>query len=322
MQVITAETQADFENCTIVPLEGSSILKYFIKDEGAVWKTNIKDFLSQNTIAKPDVVIITGGPFMQFGLSTWLKKKYGAKIILDYRDPFAINPGFHNNWFKVLIKSFFERKFNQDADALITVNRHCANLLNCFNSKKNAIVQNGYDETIKLKINPIRNKQKRTFIYPGKFYFSTSEMQSAFENTGAKLTYIGPDQGKLKLPSQNIQSKGFVSYEKAMITIAENDVGIIQTYGFKYVSTTKIFDFIRCCRIILIISDDKIGEGSIQDELKNYPNVFWSRNHMNDIADKIACIQNLDYVNPPENFSEKFSRSYQMQRLVQLINSL
>ena len=96
LQVITGQEDASGDNVHVVPKSGSSIWTKVIADDGIIWKKNIQSYLEKNTLDSPDLVIITGGPFMHFGLTNWLKKKYTCKVILDYRDPFAINPGFEN----------------------------------------------------------------------------------------------------------------------------------------------------------------------------------------------------------------------------------
>ena len=102
-EVITAEQNAQGSGIHYVPMEGSSSLSALIKDEGLIWKKNVQSYLEQSNL-QPDFVVITGGPFMQFRLTKWLKKRFNCKVILDYRDPFADNPGYANSGIKKAIK--------------------------------------------------------------------------------------------------------------------------------------------------------------------------------------------------------------------------
>jgi hypothetical protein len=62
--------------------------------------------------------------------------------------------------------------------------------------------------------------------------------------------------------------------------------------------------------------------GSIRDELKTYPNVFWAMNTTEDIHRSMEEIKQSTYVRPQEGFSNKYSRQNQMQHLVDLIQEI
>ncbi len=316
--VITAERNATGDNIHIVPKVGTSFVNKFIKDDGVVWKKNIQIYLFKNDIPQPDLVIITGGPFMHFTLAKWFKNIYKSKVILDYRDPFAINPGFDNSKIKVKMKLFFENRFNKNADALVTVNDYCGKLVCCFDEKPNAIVQNGYDETVQPELKKVE-LESPTFSYTGKFYFGPEPILEAMTEMKLHFHCAGPDK---VTPNEFIHPKGFVEYSEAAQLIADHDVAIIQTYGEDFQSTTKIFDYIRCKRAILIVSNNYIERGSIHEELKGYPNVFWVENNKESIMESIAKIQMSTYTEPYQDFHLKYSRKYQMKKLLTLIQKI
>lgn len=322
VQVITGQEDASGDNVHVVPKSGSSIWTKVIADDGIIWKKNIQSYLENKPLDAPDLVIITGGPFMHFGLTSWMKKKYSCKVILDYRDPFAINPGFKNGWLKVKIKQVIEKRFNAAADGLITVNEYCGKIISLFNSKPSVIAQNGYDETVACETLEVDLNEKVSFSYAGKFYFDPGPIQEAVIQEKVDLHYIGPDENRLDVNDEFIHSKGFVDYPRALEVIGKNDVGIIQTYGHEFQSTTKIFDYVRCERAILIVSGDKLHEGSIHDELKRYPNVFWAKNDSKSIAEAIRAIKDSSYAEPPKGFADEYSRKYQLTYVVQLIERL
>lgn len=322
VSVITAQEDASGENLHLVRKSGKSILTKLIADDGILWKKNIQEYLEKHSLESPDLVIITGGPFMHFGLSSWLKERYQCKVVLDYRDPFAVNPGFKNSWLKVKIKHYFEKRFNAAADGLITVNEYCAKIIELFGQKPSVIAQNGYDEMVEHQAREVNFKHSLSFVYAGKFYFDPQTIQEAIIREEVKLCYIGPDDSQLDLQNEFIESQGFVDYPKALELIGKSDVGIIQTFGHEFQSTTKIFDYLRCERAILIVSADKLFEGSIHDELRGYPNVFWSKNNPEAIAKAIQEIKQSDYLAPPPDFASKFSRKYQLKTVVQLIEKL
>lgn len=322
VKVLTANSDANAENVDFVPVKERTILSQIIKDEGLLWIDNIKSFLEKSNDYNPDTVIITGGPFMHFGISKWLKKKYNCNVILDYRDPFATNPGFRNKKIVIAVKRIFERKFNKQADALITVNNYCAEIIELFRKKKNAIIQNGFDENVDIEIKKPELSGNLNLVYTGKFYFDPIHLNNAVREKDCLLNYYGADGERISNSSKNTLDHGLVSYKESIQAIAKSDVGIIQTYGEDFQSTTKLFDYIRCKKPILIISDRYMKRGSIYDELKGYPNVFWSKNNQADIERVLDEIGEHKYLEPKDEFVNKFSRGRQMEKLVGLIKEL
>ena len=320
LHLITANKDAKGENVYCVPPLGSSMLSKFIKDPGLLWVDSLKSFFSTNNTIKPDIVIITGGPFMHFGITPWLKQKYSCRVILDYRDPFAINPGFSNNVLQVYVKRYFESKFNKNADALITVNEHCAQILAHFKTKKNAIIQNGFDETVEVHFEKPKLGAKMRLVYTGKLYFDPIQLLTALNTTTHFLEYYGADGAQLK--HEKAKDFGLVPYESALSAIAAGDIGVIQTYGEDFQSTTKLFDYIRLERPILIISANHVRRGSIHDELQGYPNVFWCKNDIHCILEQLEIIEKHNYEKPAPNFSMKFSRRRQLEKLISLIQDV
>lgn len=322
ISVITANEEASGQNIHVVP-KSSNVRRFrLIKDDGVAWKKDVTNFCNKCDLENPDVIIISGSPFMHFGLSAYFQRKYGAKVILDYRDPFAVNPGFNNSKLKLIAKKYFERKFNKHADALVTVNSFCGELIEGFNNKPNAIVQNGFDETVFPLVKDVSH-QEPTFSYTGKFYFDPQPILEAMHQTGSDIYIAGPDKVSGKEAAyQEVNEVGFVTYPEAVQLVADHDVAIIQTYGEDFQSTTKIFDYVRCGRTILVVSNKYLNRGSIHQELQGYPNVFWCMNTTESIMEAINTIRSTDYIDPNPDFASKFSRHSQMLRLIELINSI
>ena len=318
--VITANPEASGENVHIVPQVAQPSKWSPIKDEGVTWKKEVRNFLSTHPI-DADAVIITGSPFMHFGMAKWLKKHLNCKVILDYRDPFATNPGFNNSRLKVLVKKYYERKFNRMADALITVNKYCGIIISQFYDMPNRIVQNGYDETITPELKEIDLKNPK-LCYTGKFYFDPKPIISALDTLNLTLDYAGMGGDKIHPSMQNVNNFGLIPYSQAVELTANCDIAIIQTMGEDFVSTTQIFDSIRCKRVILIVSDNYLERGSIHEELKGYPNVYWTKNDESSIMKAIAKIQQSSYIEPDQQYCNSFSRREQMNKLVELIQIL
>ncbi|MFZ6052138.1 glycosyltransferase family protein [Halocola ammonii] len=322
VEVLTANPDTKTDQVHYVPTNQKPKISRFIKDEGLLWKENLKSFLNEERGFIPDTVIITGGPFMHFGITSWLKEKFDCNVILDYRDPFANNPGFQNKRPIIAVKKFFEKRFNKQADALITVNRYCSELIEDFDKKRNAIIQNGFDEKVEIDLKKPDLSDKLNLIYTGKFYFDPIHLCKAVHNHSSVLNYYGADGAQLSNCDKEVKDYGLVTYKESIRAIAKSDVGVVQTYGEDFQSTTKLFDYIRCKKPILIISDKHMNRGSIHDELKGYPNVFWSENNQLEIEKTLVKIKEHRYTEPDEEFVNKYSRGRQMEKLVELIKEL
>lgn len=303
-----------------------SILKIFFKyDKGITWKNSLKKYFSNSeTKFDYDIVVVTGGPFMHFGIGGFLKKRFGCKIILDFRDPFAINPLFKNqNFFKVSLKKFFENKFISKADKIITVNKYCVELLAKNKGTKIEVIENGFDEKILSKIpsDASFNKDNQLIIgYAGKLSHgrNIAPLLSYIEkNDNLRFYYIG-DDSEIVENFKNTKTFGTRSYEEALDILAKCDTGLVLTGGNPFESTTKIFDYIGLNKGILVVSERPLKKGSILDVLQQYPNYFLCQNQESDFSkitkDKFRS-----------NFSVKtssFSRATSLSKLIHVLNEL
>jgi hypothetical protein len=202
------------------------------------------------------------------------------------------------------------------------VNPYCGKIIESFFDKKHKIIQNGFDESTKCEPMPVKLGDDISCSYAGKFYFSPDHMEEALEKSKVKMTYVGGNEDMLNQENPFVDSRGFVTYQEALEVIGSADVGIIQTIGHEFQSTTKIFDYVRCSKAILIISNDQLRTGGIHQELVNYPNVFWSKNNSEDIYNTLEEIKKAKYQAPPEGFSDKYSRGSQLKYLVELIEEI
>jgi len=311
-----------------------SFFSLFIKDPGLSWKKDLLNYFKSKNIPHYDIIIITGGPFLHFGIGSFLKKKYGCKIILDFRDPFANNPKFKDNIIKKIIKRILEYSFIKDSDIVITVNKECAKLITCKDLKKIKIIENGYDESIVEKILLKRPKKKSSssitkIIYAGKLYndvnpepFFNVITEKSFINNFI-FYYIGPNDSLLQRwnKSKNIYLFEQMDYKKVLEFIVKCDVGLILTGGKPFESTTKIFDYIGLGKKILIITEGKIKTGSLNYITKNLKNVVWAQNSYFKIKEALNKIQNMNITKKPSNI-DLYSRRNGLKKLLHIINNL
>lgn len=319
--VITAEQDAAGPSVFVVENKGHEKGNFLIMDPGVTWRKKIMRFISSEGVhIKADLVIMTGGPFMHFSISGWLKEKMGARVILDYRDPFATNPVFGNSWIKRKVKLYYEKKFNRQCDAITTVNRQCAALISCFDMKVNAIIENGYDERVKVEhLREVRASE--SYIYAGKLYLDPDPLLEALSEKGKQFIYLGSHSGQLNKDLHGLTDLGFMRYEEAIGYMSRADVGVIHITNAN-LSTTKVFDYMRCGLRILVITADHFDDCAVLDILDDYPNVYIAQNNRASIEQALSAMEQASYRLPDKKIVEKYSRSNQLKIMIELIDKL
>lgn len=292
------------DNVYCVPDPGTSPLRHCFKhDQGVTWRGDLKRFLLRHE-AEYDACVITGGPFMHFGVTRIVKRKYRCGVALDFRDPFSNNPALTVPVWKQSIKAFFERGFIKQADALIVVNKYCRDLLRG-DDKPTFIIDNGYDEDAigKIAVRRRRSGDRVKIVYAGKLLahrdpkpflevLAEAGLQREFE-----FTHIGDPEALINRHSagaDNIIELGRMDYDDTMRVVADNDVGIIFTSGENFESTTKIFDYIGLDKSIMIVTDGEPQTGSLHDITASHPSVFWCRNRHDEIRATLKKISAAD----------------------------
>lgn len=307
----------------VIPANGKSFLSRFIQDEGLKWKSNLKTFIQSHAHKKYDLVVISGGPFMHFGISKLIKKQWGAQVFLDYRDPFAVNPRFHNSKLKIAIKQYFERKFNKKADRVISVNQYCLQLLSGYEHKpsKFSVIPNGYDETEinDLPALTLKNPAKLNLLYAGTIFPDRNpegmlEAVNAFHGE-VKIHHVGKEDELLQ--GENVEQYGLKSYKEMLALIKKSDIAFLVTSGKPFESTTKIYDYMAMKIPVMIISSGVLKTGSLASETHDYP-TYWLKNDVADIQEQLKLILKNGKVEVTRQ--AKCSRFEGLKKLYELAN--
>ena len=326
--VLTAIEQVEKEEgiTFIPPVQSKSLLSVFIKDQGLNWINPLKGYFNQLKAFPYDAVVISGGPFMHFSIGNYLKRRFGAKVVLDFRDPFSTNPSFEDGLLKRKIKAFFERRFIKGASALIAVNKYCADLI-VSNKKELFIIDNGfneneftsdYEQTVNEKpiivhagtfIQGVRNPE--IFLQTLDAYFNE---QVHFYQYGKDSTYFEPYR-----TSTFFEYKGMQPYDLLVKELERADICMLVTEGKPFESTTKIFDYIGLNKKILIITSGDLETGNLHQLTKDYPNVIWTKNKHEDIR---SAINKLMLMQVQKIDTYPYSRAHSLEKFVALLKAL
>lgn len=321
--VLTATKQIKKRlNIIYLPLSDKNRLKSrFIKDEGVVWEHDLKEFFKKSKFDY-DIVLISGGPFMHFGIGDYLKNNYGCKIVLDYRDPFAKNTRFKDSFLKSSIKKYYQYKFNNNADLILTVNDFCKKKMK-FESKVE-VVPNGFDDTsVELSDKTEVKIQKGVIINGGKLHPEFDEMNFVnvvLKNQELSFKQIGKKYAKLDdFQEERLSTNGYLPYDSLVKEIKKAEMAVVMTAGELFETPTKIYDYIALGKKILIITDGNLNVGGIQSILSDYKNVVWSKNTESEIKVNIQKLQNKEYL---KTESYKFSRDSGLKKMIDLLQGI
>ncbi|GMQ23419.1 hypothetical protein Aoki45_01010 [Algoriphagus sp. oki45] len=312
----------DGPNVIFIPDNKKPIFNSLINfDPGYSWYFALRDYFNVINTFDYEYVILSGNPFLHFYISRYIKSKFGSKIVLDFRDPFANNPlFFRSHWLKKIIKKHLEKLFINNSDLVITVNKYCLKLLELNSTSNTLIIENGYDERVlnflkKVEFDGIFVE----FVYCGKISLGRDSLwlkKIVESDEKFRVHYFGDDFHKIEKHNRII-IHGFKDYDYVMSYINSCHFGIILSTGNEFESTTKIFDYIGLKKNIVVLSDRPLTKGSIFDLSLVYKKIFFFSSLGNDFTDFVGKVIN-------QNVSvdvEEFSRLEGLKRLIFTLNN-
>lgn len=266
------------------------------------------------------IIILTGGPFTHFLIAPFLKILFRKIVVLDYRDPFANNPVFQPPMLKLITTRAMEYIVNLSADLIVTVNEYCSKLL-CTKSPPNIeLIDNGYDE--KTEVSNIHFQLPTKYIVlPGSFSHGRSlkDFWEALNAMEEQIFLVHVGSVKLNTQSDRYQFLGEKNYGETLGIIETSELGLIFVSGHPYESTTKVFDYLRLNKKILIVTDELMKNGSLVEILRDYPNVHWCRNSVVEITNGI---KKMLIMNTQTYSTEAFSRERGCLKLIQALDGV
>lgn len=292
----------------------------------ASWSDHVEEFCRDWSVSF-DTVILSGNPFYYFNLGPFFKDLWGARVILDFRDPFAWNPRFDYSLEQRALFMGLEREMVGASDAVISVNTECLNQISPSTSTVRRVVANGFNEDI---VDGFVNNGRRPadpdhvrIVYIGTIFrnLSLDGVLDALPAGRITLDHYGRDysisQAVKSHPSG--MSHGALPYERLIAEIVSADAGVVMTSGEPSTQTTKLFDYIACDLDILIITSGELHSGNLHEMTAGLERVFWIKNTPFDLESFFA---NYTPSRVRRQRRASFSRRHQAEGLLDLIFEL
>ncbi|MGB9859403.1 MAG: glycosyltransferase [Moorellaceae bacterium] len=335
-----SELDAD-ESVTYIPEpEGNAMSKLIpLRDNSWMWSSAVKRQLSQIIEReKPEVVLITGGPFLYFELAFWIREEFGIPYILDFRDPF-INPIYGRRFIRNAIAKRLERRWVSKAAAILIPIEQMRPYVSVPDYIPVYVIENGFDDTALEKIINLPQpdfieKRKNGFylVYAGKFLngyrdplnlLRTLKAYEQYNIPKSELVYVGPSSIEIKRilhkEKYPLIEMGPRDYLDTIRLIKVCDIGVVISTGALFEATTKVYDYIALNKPILAIGAP--AGGGIQSILHRYGRYEICENREDDIARAIKVLLDKKSFYPPltEEKLRQFGRKYQAMKLAEIL---
>lgn len=228
---------------------------------------------------KVDKILISGSPFMLFKIGYQAKKRFNIPWIADYRDGWTTDNyieevGLLTKPIHVLNK-YFEKKWTASASAFTTVSEFLRTGIEKYTGVKGFVVYNGFFTEENIPRPLVADKTKITFLYSGIVY-TKQDYRTAVavfkklidkyrSQIDIKLIFLGTKYANPDFANDpvfngftdNILLIDRVNYAEALKIHESADVFLMLTHkGMKGIVSSKIFDYIKYCRPVILFTND------------------------------------------------------------------
>ncbi len=296
--------------------------------------------------SKNDVVITSAPPYSALNIGYYLKRKYGVKWVIDYRDPWTLGYstlGYSNlaDKLRKLIQRKEELKFLETADQIITVSNSLRKMFPEKFQHKIHVIPNGAntDEMDFSKINP--TPESFSIVYAGTMHSQQLEniyffevvrkfiLEEKIKPENFKIHFVGAaDSTMLKTEINNHHLEEYVN--------CTSRVELPVLYNFMYdasmflhlkyserdkIITSKQYDYLALQKPILLPESDNgdLEESIINNNAgyvcKNKDQLYYTLHQ-----EYYKFINNKDVrIYRDDNFINQISRNYASNKLMELL---
>lgn len=271
-----------------------------------------------------DAVLISGNPFAVFDFAAYAKRRWGAKVVLDYRDPFANNPRMKYSPAARAHARYTEKGYNLQADVALVVNHDCLEHVVGGDEIETAIIPNGYDERAFDSVTPHEYPGKAiNFVHAGSLYYDRSPrpLIAALDAAKHEFHHIGNmaglDDDLLDHPS--VTAYGVQPYSETLSLLSGGDCGVVYLSETAFETPTKVYEYLALGLDILICTHGELKEGALATALSDWPNVHWCKNTEESIAE---FLRGYRPTKKRRASAGRFSRRESTLKLIELLQDL
>mgnify|MGYP003574946104 CR=1 FL=1 len=328
------------------------ILHYcFTRKEVLDFKENAFLYFQKEKVefGKNDIIFATHPTLSVQSLGSELKKKYGSKLILEYRDPgvFGYKLIFEKAWMAKARKIFLKNKEQRNlerADLIITISQSLKNFFPEKYHRKIHIIKNGFDSKLISYEKIANSKEQFILTYLGTIYDEQLSDHTFFVALRKFIDKyaIGPQHFKLRFigSADSIRLKKVIEHfeldnycnisakmeiEKIYSNLYDTSMFLHLRYGERReIITSKQYEYLAFQKPILLPVND---HGDLEESIKKYDAGFVC-NSENEIIDVLKMSIDNHFNGNPKRIGRTeeelydLSRQGQEEKLLKLINQL
>ena len=248
-------------------------------DQHVGWITScIRQGLAIVREQRPDVILVTGGPWSGLLAASHLKRLTGVPLVLDFRDPWAASPYQvkRGKLFK-RIDAWLERRVVQSADLLVA---NTEELRHDFLQRypdlspdRVVVITNGFEDYLPDLARGMDSALKLTHVgalyssrNPGPLLEAARNLieRGRVDQLQIKLRFIGgiemADSVIARILASPCLAKSVeviprIAYEESLRAMSESDMLIIYQPGYPLQIPRKLYDYMASRRPILCIAE-------------------------------------------------------------------
>ncbi len=268
-----------------------------------------------------DVVIITGNPFEYFGFAAWAQDHWYARTVLDYRDPFALNPRRSFTEKSQARAIDWEKGWNMAADVVTIV--HEMNRGTVVPSGPDAridVVRNGWDERTPLpEVLEEREPGPIRVGHAGQFFTMTppTPLLEVLAAQGGELHHMGRPLEETH--GANVSQYGRLPRPAVLERLATLDLGVAWITSGGAEMPTKVFDYLVAGLDVAILCQGDPTGSALHDLLSEVDGVHFIEDDEGAISQFLAGFAPSPH--SPDR-AEPFSRRASTLALVSLVREL
>lgn len=364
-ELMTKEEQQEIFNLYMGAVQSENWIKEYqqflqesylmlLPDNMIIWVNRcLKEIEQKIDLKDIDIIYTTGNPFSTFFLGYYIKKKYGIKWVIDYRDPWMSSDYYVENFCRfaeniIGLQRQLENNLVGLSDYIIGAADFRKGLIEKYSIQAEKFVEitNGYDEDDfrNIKINRIKNA-KFTLCYNGKLSGERNPVyllkiinflieEGKINNKKIQWIWNGglEERWKNLLVEEDkyglIQYKGFLSHQDS-ITSAMNADLLIQFggegAGTDFVYGGKVFEYLRMKKPILTFSTkggilDKVFQKTHSGRNFDYKDEHGITEYLLEMYD--AWEQGTEAIHPNEEEIRKYDRENLTYKLANIFDEI
>lgn len=326
-----------------------------LPDNKIIWVNRcLKEIEQKIDLKAIDIIYTTGNPYSTFFLGYYVKKKYGIKWVMDYRDPWMSNDFYIENYYRssaeVIIKlqRQLENKLVSLSDRIIGAADFKKDLIEKYgiSAEKFVEITNGYDEDDfrNIEIKETKNT-KFTLCYNGSLYGERNPLylvktinylikEGKINNCKIQWIWNGDLEERWKhlLDKEDkyglIQYSGYLSHNDSITSAMNADLLI--HFGLEGTGTDigycgKLFEYLRMKKPILSFS----AKGGILDKVFRETHSGRNFDYRDEqgiteylLKEYSAWEQGIEAIHPNEEEIRKYDRENLTLKLASVFNEV